>query len=136
MSQAGAKNQNSDIQKLLEEIDNTVSVDDVGKDARLSDARNNLSALKADLIGLRRMLIQHPRPDTPVQELNGQTLGAAIRDKIKQSKRLEDYINELEELPDDPPVEDEARKASADEALQDADEPDILDHERAVSRDG
>lgn len=128
MSKAGANTPQADMKKLLDEIDGAVSTEDVGKEMRLTDAKTNLSSLKADLIGLRRMLIQHNKPDAPVQELNGQTLGAAIRERIKQAGRLEEYINELEQLPDDPPAEDAPEaKANGDAGLQAEHIADTLD---------
>jgi hypothetical protein len=136
MSKAGANSPQADLKKLLEEIDNAVSTEDVGKEARLTDAKSNLTALKADLIGLRRMLIQHNKPDAPVQELNGQTLGSAIRERIKQVDRLEDYINELEQLPDDPPPEDAPEaQANGDAGLRVEDTDDTLDDTEVVRND-
>lgn len=93
-----------DVNSLLAEIDEAADLASVSKVARISDAKNTLQAIQADLVAFRRMLIQHPTPEVTVQEL-GTTLGAAIRDKVKQVRRMKKYIEELEALPDDPESE-------------------------------
>lgn len=144
MSNAGAKSPQKLLEKLLLEIDEIITINDIGKEARLSDAKNTLTAIQADTVALRRVLIQHGQPEAPIQELGGKPLGSAIREKLLQIKRLQNYIQELEQLPDDAPTkaEDEDSSNGHKEAQDDeayarlrADDSDDSDDEESLEDD-
>jgi hypothetical protein len=93
------RNDEQEIQNLLNTIDELDPLAERSKQAKLDDVNGEIIRVEADLVGLRRMLVQHGKPMARINE--SETLATAITDRARQLERLRRYRNEIQLLPDD-----------------------------------
>lgn len=94
-------NDEAEMVELLKRIDNAAPLEGQSKQAKLDDVTGEITRLEADLVGLRRMLIQHKRPDARIEADGGKTLAVSISSRLQQLTRLREYKEEIQSLPDD-----------------------------------
>lgn len=103
------------IRHLLDKIDGMNVLAGQEKQAKLGDVNGEITRIEADLVGLRRMLVQHRQPNAFLDQ-QGTTLSGAISSAIKQLERLREYRDELLALPEDESATDDAGKGGLGDA--------------------
>lgn len=101
MTNRAVINDEAEMAELLKRIDNAAPLEGQSKQAKLDDVTGEITRLEADLVGLRRMLIQHKRPDARIEADGGKTLAVSISSRLQQLTRLREYKEEIQSLPDD-----------------------------------
>lgn len=94
-----------EIQALLNKIDGMEVLAGQSKRAKLEDVVGEITRVESELVGMRRALVQHRKPNARIDQ-NGQTLSGAIIEAVRQLERLREYREEVRALPDDEPGED------------------------------
>lgn len=89
----------SSVSKLLDEIDRLDVFNGRSAAIKLEDCEGSLRQVEAELIALRRMLVQHGNPKGVIND-QGMTIENAIRSTIKQIQQLRKYRDELREQAD------------------------------------